>query len=97
MQTPGIPRNAVSGGAAAALVASWLLVSGCASQPRSADHTVAEATKAQARAHCVRDTGSRIGRKDGACLGSGRVFERDDLERTGALSISEALNRLGAF
>jgi hypothetical protein len=53
-----------------------------------------EETGAQAR--CLRETGTRIKRRDGdGCLASpGRSYSRDELQRTGALTLGEALHRL---
>lgn len=54
----------------------------------------AKETAAQSR--CLRETGTRIKRRDGdGCLASpGRSYSRDELQRTGSLTLGEALQRL---
>lgn len=58
----------------------------------SADKTVVVAVKT----NCVTETGSRIKAKDkNGCNGlPGRSYDKDDIDRTGALTIGEALQRL---
>lgn len=75
---------------AAALV---LGLAGCASRPTD----VAE-NKAAAEKNCLRETGSRIKPKPGEerCVNApGRVHTAEDLDRTGAATVGEALERLG--
>ena len=44
---------------------------------------------------CITATGTRIKRAPNDCTATpGRVFTQDDLDRTGAVSVSEALERL---
>lgn len=43
---------------------------------------------------CPDATASRIKRPRGSCSSPGRVYTREDLDRTGATTISEALIRL---
>jgi len=48
-------------------------------------------------ANCVRETGSRIAKRDGKprCTGQpGRAYTREDIERTGHLNLSDALRTL---
>lgn len=54
-------------------------------------------------AFCLRHTGSRIpvradrrtGKKDAGCIAAhGRVYTRDDLDRTGEVDIADALRKL---
>lgn len=65
-----------------------------------ADDTVAttdEATRAAPRdAHCLRETGTRIKRRDkNGCISAfGRAYTRDDLERTGHNDLGSALSTL---
>ncbi|MEO8001333.1 MAG: hypothetical protein ABI644_05610 [Arenimonas sp.] len=50
-----------------------------------------------AKTDCITDTGSRIKRakdKKGCNGEPGRSFDRDDIDRTGALTTGEALERL---
>ncbi len=46
--------------------------------------------------NCLRHTGSRIPRKDkNDCINApGRSYSKDDLDRTGAITVAEALERL---
>lgn len=75
------------------IVASALVVlAGCAA-PESRPDSVAKAPAA-ARLNCL-STGTRIALKPGECAnGAGRVFTKDDLDRTGAIDPLEALRRL---
>ena len=87
----------------------WLLtggvfvaLAGCASTPnQSQDDLVQDPAKSVQKAeqpNCLRETGSRLPPAEGRCLASaGRVIEREELERTGAISTGEALNRLLPF
>ena len=43
---------------------------------------------------CPDTTASRIKRQRGTCSSPGRVYSREDLDRTGATTASEALTRL---
>ena len=68
-------------------------VAGCASQPAETAQNKAEAQK-----NCLRDTGSRIKPKAGQerCVNApGKVYTAEDLEQTGAATVSEALQQLG--
>ncbi len=76
-----------------------LLVAGCATQPVPPATATETATEASAYpTSCVRETGTRIRLPPGACVSlPGRAYTRDDIDYTGALSLGEALFRLGAF
>lgn len=68
-----------------------VLLGACASSP--------PATRTQAEApvdrNCLRETGSRIPPRPGACvIGVGRSYSRDDLDRTGGATTGDALRRL---
>lgn len=67
--------------------------------PQVADNTPAQAqaqAKASAKKDCVRETGTRIKAKEGKCAPvDGRVYTDEDLERSGATTLNEAINRLG--
>jgi hypothetical protein len=56
---------------------------------------VAKKTKLSDR-NCIRYTGSHISRREkGQCTGAvGRSYDREDIERTGATDIGQALQRL---
>ena len=70
-----------------------LAAAGCA--VTSDSRVAAEAPSATANVNCVTSTGSRIHRNDTACLASpGRTYSKADLDRTGAVTVSEALRRL---
>lgn len=81
------------------LSCSAALLAGCASgalrQPTATDSEIA-GQKAAQPAHCLTETGSRI--KPSAehrCLaGPGQAYTREDIDRTGATTTTEALRRL---
>lgn len=57
--------------------------------------TTAQADAERASAHDCLTTGTRITLKEGQCArGPGRVYSREDMERTGAVTPLEALRRL---
>jgi len=68
---------------------------GCAAN-RPADQSLAKnATAAPtAKDYCIKETGTRIKPKEGDCVGPGRTYSRDELDRTGAFSAAEALRKL---
>ncbi len=72
------------------LACVMLALGACASQPRND-----AAAKDVADKNCLRETGTKIKRKEGDehCI-HGRVQTSDDLERSGAGTIGEALQRL---
>jgi len=70
------------------------LAAGCATAPPAGKQAAANATDATAKAFCVRETGSRIQPKPGDCIGPGRTYSRDELERTGEFTSAEALKKL---
>jgi hypothetical protein len=74
--------------------AGAMILGGCASAPTSPapSPTLAKA-QPEAPTHCIRDTGSRIDKKD-ACA-PGRVYTGEQIRNTGALNTGEALEQLG--
>jgi hypothetical protein len=56
----------------------------------------APAVKEAPKAHCLTSTGTRIVRRDkNACMGDpGRTYTREDIARTGAIDIGDALMKL---
>jgi len=68
---------------------------GCATT-RQADANLAKnATAApKEQAFCIKDTGTRIKPKDGECVGPGRTYSREELDRTGSFNAAEALKKL---
>ena len=65
------------------------LAAGCAVTPGQPQY--AEATS-RVNSHCL-TTGTRIVSKD-TCVQSGRSYSQEDLRRTGAITVAEALERL---
>lgn len=71
-----------------------------AAEPQVASAESTQAGKAEevrkADRNCLRETGSRIKRKDkGGCLPlAGRTYSKDDLDGTGAVTVADALERL---
>jgi len=81
--------------------ASALLLAACASQPATttnlAPTSVARAAPAPQR-YCLRDTGTRLQVPEGKCVAAGgRVITREELERSGGITLSRALNRVAPF
>ena len=68
---------------------------GCAAH-QPADQNLAKNVTAApaAKDYCIKETGTRIKQKEGECVGPGRTYSRDELDRTGAFSAAEALKRL---
>lgn len=67
--------------------------------PPAADAPAPDTAEPQrlSEANCVRETGSRITKRDGKprCTGQpGRAYTREDIERTGHLNLSDALRTL---
>ena len=59
--------------------------------------TADKSESALVKTDCIKDTGTRIKRSNDkkGCNGlPGRSYDKDDIDRTGALSIGEALQRL---
>lgn len=83
-------------------IAAALLAAGCAGQPSRDDAAAKSATEptqtsaAETPPNCMQDTGSRIRRsEDRPCVAApGSVYTREDIERSGATTTSEALRRL---
>ena len=70
--------------------AAALLLAACAGQPAQVADKSAAADK-----NCVRETGTRIKVKEGECAPvDGRVYTNEDLQRTGAQTLNEAVSRL---
>jgi curli biogenesis system outer membrane secretion channel CsgG len=80
--------------------ASAILLAACASQPattHAAPMSVAEAAPKE-RPFCLRSTGTRIAVPEGKCVAAGgRVITREELERSGGINLSGALNRVAPF
>ena len=74
------------------------MAAGCAtnSTPEADAARLASGTagKDSSQEFCVRETGSRIKMQEGKCIGPGRTYTREELERTGAIDTAEALQRL---
>ena len=66
-----------------------LALGACAAQPTEV------AGKAPRKRDCVRDTGTHIKVKEGECAPvAGTVYTNEDLQRTGAQTLNEAVSRL---
>jgi hypothetical protein len=76
------------------LICSVLLgaLAACASTPSGHATSVAQAKGVPPG--CVASTGTRLARKSGDCAGTGRVWTRDELSRTGAIDPGQGLSLL---
>ncbi len=54
------------------------------------------ATETPADSRCLRETGTRIKRRDdnGCLTASGRSYSREEIQRTGAFNLGEAIQKL---
>ncbi len=71
----------------------------CAAEPPAAATQASEtAAKAEEAVNCLQQTGSRLQRdKDQPCISApGQVITRDQIERTGAVTVSDAIRRSSA-
>lgn len=76
-----------------AIGACLALLSGCATTPSSPDKTAT--ASARPPAGCVGQTATLIPLKDPtACAGFGSTYTRQDIDRTGQLSLDRALQML---
>jgi len=76
------------------LLAAVMLLTACASTgPRTAANSGSEGTPG-AKSACPNDTASRIPRDPSSCYGLGRTYSNDELRRTGASSVADALRQL---
>ena len=77
----------------------FLVTAGCADVPGKTQVGQAAVPQLDAKrepANCLKETGTRLRPQEGKCLPyPGRVYTRDDINRTGTTSLGEALNRLG--
>lgn len=79
--------------------ASAILLAACASQPATTltPRSVADAAPRE-RPFCLRSTGTRLAVPEGKCVAAGgRVITREELERSGGINLSGALNRVAPF
>jgi hypothetical protein len=85
----------------AMLVAGAMVLAGCAgtpAEPTPAPDVRAATDPAATRDNCVRYTGTRIPVPEGQCVVyAGRVYTADEIHRTGAMTMPDALRRLGAY
>lgn len=74
------------------VIAAAAVLAGCAQTP-SGEHIVSAAQSYDSQ--CLK-TGTRIRLNDEECAAAtpGRTYTREDLEQTGAFTVSEALRRL---
>jgi hypothetical protein len=71
-------------------IASVLIFAACAATTPGARPSVAAAAVTQNR-DCLNQTGSRIATKNPDCTAVGRSYSSDDIDRTGAATVDEAL------
>jgi len=75
-------------------LAPALLICACATQPAAQTASA----KTEQRLYCLRSTGTRLDVPQGKCTaGHGRVVTREELERSGGIRTSDALNRVAPF
>jgi outer membrane cobalamin receptor len=71
----------------------WVLiaafVAACASAPPAKI-----AQEPEVKRNCVRETGTRIEKPDDGMCQPGRVYTREDLERSGGIGTGDALKRI---
>lgn len=69
-----------------------------AADPSLDERRTEQATRRDARRHCLRETGSQLRPRHTAdrCVAYGNVWTREDLARTGYLDIANALRTLDA-
>jgi hypothetical protein len=73
---------------AAGVIASFLVVTGCATDSKRTAASPSDVTRNSA---CLTQTGNRIAAKDSNCTEFGRSYSSDDVSRTGATTAGEAL------
>jgi hypothetical protein len=74
----------------AVAIAAGLIFAGSAAVADDAKAKPDKPTAAAANPSCLTQTGSRISAK-GKCRGTGRSYTSDDIKRTGATTVGEAL------
>jgi hypothetical protein len=77
-----------------------MLLSACATQPvpQVAAGEAPSEVKTPYGESCLRETGSRIRPQPGTCIAvPGRVYSSEDIGRTSAMGLGEALFRLGVY
>jgi hypothetical protein len=75
----------------AALVA---LLAACATGPHAPPGAAAQSAKQMPPPGCVATTGSTLPARSTSCAGPGSTYSSDDLQRTGATTVPDALRRL---
>ena len=71
-----------------------VLLAACATTPRAPPTAAAQSAKQMPPAGCVAGTGTALPTKSISCTGPGNTYSSDDLQRTGATTVSGALRRL---
>ena len=74
----------------AAAIAASLIFAGCATVADDAKAKPEKPTAVAENPSCLTQTGSRVGVK-GTCRGTGRSYTNDDMTRTGATTVGDAL------
>jgi hypothetical protein len=76
------------------LIGACLVVSLVACSTGPGTRTDAKMASAAGHESCVQDTGTRIPRRDHECAAFGRSYSHEDIQRTGAVTVGEALRLL---
>ena len=64
-------------------------------QPQPMKVETAKAGTGPQSSDCLKQTGTRLQQPNGGCSSlPGQAYDRDDLERTGSVTVGDALNRL---
>jgi hypothetical protein len=80
------------------LSACAMVLAACAGTPEAPSASRTEPAASAEPANCIRYTGTRIPIPEGHCVAhGGRVFTAEQLRKTGASSVAEALRMLGAY
>ena len=73
------------------VIATMLVIAACAATSPNVNPPAAVASQNPA---CLKQTGSRILADDAGCKGVGNSYSSDDIDRTGAATVSQALRTL---
>lgn len=71
-----------------------MLLAACATTPRTPPTAATQSAKQMPPPGCVASTGTTQPTKSTSCMGPGNTYSSDDLQRTGATTVSGALRRL---
>jgi hypothetical protein len=71
-----------------------VLLAACVTTPRTPPTAAAQSARQMPPPGCVASTGTTLPTKSTSCTGPGSTYSSDDLQRTGATTVSGALRRL---